>query len=331
MEKDNDGLLLRPILPPDIVIKTAFFISDWPTLIKFLISLRPADNLGPLEQLLQLRWLGRPGPSLWPQLGVLWSNEKEREHLEQIAKYYSRIVVNPCQVDPEWLGQFSTERASVSWIGSPHEELKDAVVKVSSREFYCKWAQYCVAGFEFYGHFLGNSIEVLDHMNNLVEVSAVGCSQTVFSAVAAFAGRSRSLRVLILSTMHGGLTLFCTLTEDMVENLVQWITSQPIQGVHLTGFVCENDDLRSKLILALVKSTSLEQLTLKKMNLNLVPFLIQLNAPKLRYLNLNDCFLKIQELASQLLESNIEVLSLSKNYQESSLESLFEAVLRMET
>ncbi|CAK4779402.1 unnamed protein product [Aphanomyces euteiches] len=114
----------------------------------------------------------------------------------------------------------------------------------------------------------------------------------------------------------------------MVENLVQWITSQPIQGVHLTGFVCENDDLRSKLILALVKSTSLEQLTLKKMNLNLVPFLIQLNAPKLRYLNLNDCFLKIQEPASQLLESNIEVLSLSKNYQESSLESLFEVLPR---
>ncbi|CAK4626611.1 unnamed protein product, partial [Aphanomyces euteiches] len=62
---------------------------------------------------------------------------------------------------------------------------------------------------------------------------------------------------------------------------------------------------------------------MKKMNLNLVP-LIPLNAPKLRYLNLNDCFLEIQDLALRLLESNIEVLSLSKNYQESSLESLFE-------
>ncbi|KAH9099169.1 hypothetical protein LEN26_016265 [Aphanomyces euteiches] len=112
----------------------------------------------------------------------------------------------------------------------------------------------------------------------------------------------------------------------MVENLVQWITSQPIQGVHLTGFVCDNDDLRSALIMALFNSKSLEKLTLK-MYLDLVP-LIQLNAPNLRYLKLCCCYLKIQELASQLLESNIEVLSLSKNYQESSLESLFEVLPR---
>ncbi|KAH9101169.1 MFS transporter [Aphanomyces euteiches] len=42
---------LSLVLLPEIVLRMAFFIQEWETLVDFLLALRPANVIGPLQGL----------------------------------------------------------------------------------------------------------------------------------------------------------------------------------------------------------------------------------------------------------------------------------------
>ncbi|CAK4870837.1 unnamed protein product, partial [Aphanomyces euteiches] len=93
-----------PSLPSEIVVKVAFFISEWSTVVTFLEALRPAKVLGPLEHLWQLHLMSWKERQLWPSLDLTDSGQAFQVHLEGIAKFYSKVFVD-ITTDLAWFRQ----------------------------------------------------------------------------------------------------------------------------------------------------------------------------------------------------------------------------------
>ncbi|KAG9399958.1 hypothetical protein AC1031_011424 [Aphanomyces cochlioides] len=111
MEAGEPG---TPSLPIDIVVKVAFFIPDWSTVLVQLDALRPAGVLGPLEHLWQLKALGWSEYDLWPRLDLVRMTDAHF-HVEGIAKYYSNIVVTN-DAHPEWLRDYVSPTTCIHWM-----------------------------------------------------------------------------------------------------------------------------------------------------------------------------------------------------------------------
>ncbi|KAH9102315.1 hypothetical protein LEN26_001520 [Aphanomyces euteiches] len=245
-----------PLLPLDMVVEISFFIPEWNTLELFMRALRPANALGLLEHLWQLKQLKWDPSNLWPHLNLTKMDELSRFHIECIAKYYSNIKVDKT-VDPLWLRRHTNHSIRIQW-------WRSQVAKTSDCEWLTQWKHFRLTKINGGSRHTPNRnapllIENLPYYKYLVELSWYGCNSAVVSAIFQYAATSSTLRRLDIHSFKVGHVDRCTITSSMAKNLLNWVTLQPIQDFTIGNFTWEDFSLRNQVASAMLNFTTIER------------------------------------------------------------------------
>ncbi|KAG9399923.1 hypothetical protein AC1031_011388 [Aphanomyces cochlioides] len=237
-------------MPPEILVKVAFFIPEWSFVQAFLEALRPIQDLGPLEHLWQLHVLGWKANELWPRLDLTKMTAVSQDHIEAIAKYYSEVGVN-VSTNLDWFRQFVGHMTSIHWMGRellPH-------VLVEWKDLRITWI--IITSIYFDKHF----IEGLSYLNYLEVFRGHGMTPFRTEAMLKYAASSSSLRHLYLRTSDRRYfgDRHCALTMSMAKDLIQWITTQLVRVLELYSFSWKDSNLRKEVMTAVLACETIEK------------------------------------------------------------------------
>ncbi|KAH9124527.1 hypothetical protein AeMF1_004727 [Aphanomyces euteiches] len=231
------------VVPVDIVVNVAFFIPDWTTLLFFLKALRSAGIFGPLEHLWQLHVTGWDSDNLWPHLDLRRINEDSQTHLEAIAKYFP-VVILDSTMSPTTLARYITPKTNFHWVGIVPDELdQDLLNKWRYVEFPTLWG---ISNLTKYS-------QLLPRLHNLVSIDLPHCNAEEAAAVFKFAASSSTLRKVKLQNL---VPIKCLITQD----LLQWITAQPVQAISVMNFSWLSYKIREDVVVALLSNKTLQSL-----------------------------------------------------------------------
>ncbi|KAH9160689.1 hypothetical protein LEN26_001735 [Aphanomyces euteiches] len=234
-----------------IVVKIAFFIPEWATLVAYLDALRPTVELGPLEHLWQLHLLQWKADDLWPNLNLTKLNDASRFHVENIAKYYSKVSVDQT-TDLEWFLHHINPNASVYW----KRTFKFMIV---DPETLRKWRQVRLTDIDLDTFYPDKSIiAALSYLDHLVVLRWNLCTEAVATAILEFAASSTTVRELVIASSEDDYEYRCMMTTPMVADLVKWITSQPIRGLSLDAFTWYSLSLKRDVLTAAFECLTLD-------------------------------------------------------------------------
>ncbi|KAH9095361.1 hypothetical protein LEN26_017870 [Aphanomyces euteiches] len=244
-----------PQLPIDIAVKIAFFIPERSSLELFMMALRPAHSLGPLEHLWQLLQL-ETSWMVWPHLTLITTDEPFRLHIEHITQYYSVIQVNET-VDPMWLRKYVDHLMRIHWSRSRDDGPSDF-------EWLTQWKNFRLTVVSNSMHQNPNRsvpllIDNLPHYQYLVNLTWSDCNTALASAIFQYAATSSSLKKLHICTYEGGHTDHCTIATSMAKDLKQWITLQPVQYLVLGYFTWEDFSLRNQVTTAMLNTKTMRR------------------------------------------------------------------------
>ncbi|KAH9160192.1 hypothetical protein LEN26_001975, partial [Aphanomyces euteiches] len=245
-------------LPSDIVVKLAFFISEWSTVLNFLEALRPAKVLGPLEHLWQLHLAEYQERDLWPSLALSNSGRGFRDDLEEIAKFYSKVFAD-ASTDLAWFCRIVHSAVSVHWGRSPFSFMSS---RITDLDTLYQWKQIHIVSIEKNAVDPDLVFETLSCLQYLSEITWKLYDHKVAVAVFRYAASSSSLRKLALNDF--GISI--VISTSMTNNLLMWIASQPVQFISLKGFMWENDDLRHQLMTSALEKPSLDRFGMKEIH-----------------------------------------------------------------
>ncbi|KAH9138569.1 hypothetical protein AeRB84_017121 [Aphanomyces euteiches] len=239
-----------PLLPVDLVVTIAFFIPEFETFTLYLKALRAVNALGPLEHLWKLHRHhknGWPEQSFWRQLNLSAIGDECRGHVEHIAKYFSKIIVNSGE-DPAWLYRYIPPTASIYWTEVESERPSDVLwerhFRIVSLNVNSTFSPDSILPFV---------IEILPQYQHLTELYWQDCDSEVTPAIFKVAASSLSLRKLSLWTSERGIPRHSTITTSMAKDLLTWITLQPIELLRLMRFNWEFPTLRNEIVSVLAK------------------------------------------------------------------------------
>ncbi|KAG9399802.1 hypothetical protein AC1031_011224 [Aphanomyces cochlioides] len=248
-------------LPPDVVMKIAFFILDPSELFDFLEVLRPYNVLGPLEHLHTLG-LANKHAELWPSLYLTSAilKSSERSSYEAIARYYSNVVVDDIS-DGEWLKCHLNPMADIEWIcwklPIPTGTL-DKCTDLKITRLYCK-------------HYSQPSSDLKAALSRLENLTSLGlCITGPLDYVYEFAAKSKKLTELRITTLF--------IDEDIstsLRNIIKWFNRQPVRHFKFHGTILwsyDDEGVKHAFHQALFNCPTLEKLALDAMSLEGMDF-----------------------------------------------------------
>ncbi|KAH9144138.1 hypothetical protein AeRB84_011911 [Aphanomyces euteiches] len=256
MAKKTKQLDQAPNVPLDIIVKVAFFIPDWSTVLEFLRALRPANVLGPLEHLWQLRCcLGWNDYDLWPQLNLIRMDDASQPHVEGIARFYPKVIASYI-TDVAWCDRFLNRNASIYWARSAG--------LVMGPKLLLPWTPFRIISIDLVNFDPQQLEETLSYLKHLEILKYHGCSPTTAPAIFSFVASSLSLQELLLGTMGGRNPDHCTMTTNMTADLVKWLESQPIRRLEMENFTWQDPKLRHQAMTMALASPTLEEFKMKE-------------------------------------------------------------------
>ncbi|KAF0731411.1 hypothetical protein Ae201684P_007341 [Aphanomyces euteiches] len=236
-------------LPTEIVVKVAFFINEWSTVVTFLDALRPAKVLGPLEHLWQLHLMSWKERALWPSLDLADSDQASKVHLEGIAKFYSKVFVDTT-TDRAWFRQILDPAASGHWAC---RDLPSKASRCVDLDTLNQWKPIRIVSIDKNAIKTNLVIETLSCLPYLSEITWQICEHEIAATLFQYAASSSSLRKLDLKDFG---TTCIDMSTCMANNLMKWVASQPVQFISIKGFKWKNIDQRHQFMtLALEKPT----------------------------------------------------------------------------
>ncbi|KAG9399951.1 hypothetical protein AC1031_011417 [Aphanomyces cochlioides] len=211
-------------LPFDVVVKIAFFLPEWRTVLDLLQALHPAKALGPLDHQWQLNLLGWKSDQLWPSLDITKMDKISQIHLSAITIYYSEIMVD-CNTDLAAFHRFIHPTASI-------------ICKIPNTHSLNQLKDFPITKF---------------HLDRLER------GQDITEAIFKFAASSISLRELEASTFERAEYFHCTINTSMVANLLKWIEFNPVRRLKLENFSWETPSLLHQVVSAAMSCPTLDR------------------------------------------------------------------------
>ncbi|KAG9403218.1 hypothetical protein AC1031_005865 [Aphanomyces cochlioides] len=215
----------QPLLPVEVLLKTAIFIAEFSDLLSFLEALRPAGFLGPLEHLWQLR-LVKEHNELWPTLEItkedLTLDAASRKCLVEYAKCCTRVRVHNVR-DIQWLRRHLPPTVDQNW---------EITTLPTSPKFSNNWSKLRITSLHVHGPLTADgSLEALQQLKHLTTLIVVVTEESM-NSILEFAAKSEQLIDLELRPSFN-LRGTILVNNIMLNNLIKWFKRQPVGRFHM--------------------------------------------------------------------------------------------------
>ncbi|KAF0740083.1 hypothetical protein Ae201684P_016089 [Aphanomyces euteiches] len=304
-----------PVIPAEVVLRTAFFIEDPSDVFAFLDALRPLNVLGPLEYLWQLGLIKKHS-EIWPALTLTLEDNAvqvtSRRSYRRFAMYYSVVRVDhvaplrwlkSSEFNPhaQWhLSLHNTKSLALwhEWIGRRRITLLD--MSKSSRA--------------------ANQDNLSDILPRLTDLTALKLHVVTSSAMASLLSIAVQSEHLVQLELEYDEAINrredrIEISSSMASNAMQWLKTHRVQVLKLSRWHVEDRALKQELYRSIFTCPTLDTLVCDKVCLTDVDF--SHFTLSMRSLTLRACSLSAQQaeaLAGRLVGSPVVHLAVERLY-----------------
>ncbi|KAH9101945.1 hypothetical protein AeMF1_007677 [Aphanomyces euteiches] len=237
-----------PVVPVNLVFKIAFFLEDWETLHTFIVAVLRSKALGPLKHIwhlyADLRW---NHAFLWPRLRLtrITMDPASLEHLQGIARYYSKIIVDET-TDVNWVRQHVHPLASIAWI-RPTKKLDAKSLQA--------WKSFRITSLEKIDNTPRSCLQAFPILER---IQVVDITREIAEDVLKYAAFSNTVRSLDLRTSFSEIVAPCVITTKMANWLFRWFAYHPIRSFKLHKFAWKNQAVRAQILSNILAKPTIE-------------------------------------------------------------------------